>query len=181
MTALVVNRPFLSDTSLIALSGKQLAGKDQVAHWICTHLPGFIQCPIAQAIKESYAQQHGLTLAEIEAHKAQHRPGLIALGDWGRAQDADYWLHAVLNKPRPLVVSDMRLPRELALLREAGAYCIRVEASRGVRVSRGTLTAEDDPTETALDAVTNWDAVVVNEDTPEALAKTLKRLLKSQS
>jgi len=176
MTTLVMNRPFPAETTLIALSGKQLAGKDQVARWICEHLSGFQQCPIAQAIKETYAQQHGLTLADIEAHKAQHRPGLIALGDWGRAQDADYWLHAVLNKPRPLVVSDVRLPREYTLLREAGAYCIRVEASREVRVSRGALTAEDDPTETALDKVNDWDAVVVNEGSPEELADVLRDL-----
>lgn len=167
----------LKTTNLIAVSGKQYAGKDLLTRMLLTALPDFRQVPIAQAIKTVYARRHGLTLQELEAQKAQHRPGLIALGDWGRAQDPDYWLRAVLAEPGKKIVSDVRLPREYALLKQAGAFLIRLNADRVVRARRGQLVSETDPTEQALDTLREWDAVLTNNTTIEDLQAQVQALL----
>lgn len=166
--------------ALIGLSGKQYAGKDQVADLLAQALPGFEKIPIARAIKEAYARQHGLSLEDIERHKAQHRPGLIALGDWGRSQDANYWLGRILSPENPhpnVIVSDVRLKREYEALKAAGAFLIRVEADRDLRAQRGNIVSESDPTECELDTVTGWDAVISNNGTREDLLDKVQTLV----
>lgn len=150
-------------TSLIGISGKQYSGKDVLADALVEHLPGFRKIPLALAIKRAYGEKHHLTLEEIEADKAIHRPGLIALGDWGRSQDPDFWLKQVLAIPGPKIISDVRLKREYELLRASGAFLIRVDADRAVRLTRGNLVSETDLTECDLDSIQDWDAVLVNQ------------------
>lgn len=165
--------------TLIGLSGKQYAGKDQVAALLLEALPGYEKIPLALAIKKAYAAQHNLTLAQIEADKAVHRPGLIALGDWGRAQDPDYWLKQVLTLPGNKIISDVRLMREHDLLRQMGATLIRVEADRDIRAHRGTLVKEDDPTECALDEIRDWDKVILNNGTMGDLRQAVAEVCRS--
>ncbi len=162
---------------IIAISGKQYSGKDTLAKRLLARLPEFRQIPIAQAIKMAFAQQHGLTAEEVEAHKAQYRPGLIELGNWGRAQDPDYWLKQVLNQPGKKLISDVRLKREYELLKAHGAFLIRLEASRETRAQRGHIVSEDDPTENELDAITDWDWVLVNNSSVADLERTLQARL----
>ncbi|MFN8614511.1 MAG: hypothetical protein U0003_01190 [Vampirovibrionales bacterium] len=174
--------------ALIGLSGKQYAGKDEAASILLRRIPELWhksaqQRPIAATIKAAYAAQQGLSLTELETHKATHRPGLIALGNQGRKNDPDYWLNALLKEAEAFdgvtIISDVRLPHEYQCLRRAGAYCIRVEASRAIRAQRGTLVSEEDPTECGLDSISDWDTVWVNESTPEALEITLTQWLKA--
>lgn len=162
---------------IIALSGKQYAGKDHVADWLLAHLSGYRKSPIAHALKTEYARRHGLTLATLEADKAQHRPGLIVLGNWGRAQRPDYWLAQALAVPGPKIIPDVRLQHEHALLRQHGAFLIRVEADRAIRAQRGTLVSEDDTTECDLDAMADWDAVIDNNGSSHVLETRLQQLL----
>lgn len=158
-----------SPRRIIGISGKQYAGKDVLADLLLQALPGFRKVPIARAIKAAYAKGQGLTVEAVETEKARHRPGLIALGDWGRAQDPDYWLKQVLDEPGNLLISDVRLKREHDLLRRAGAFLIRVEADRTIRAGRGHLVSEDDPTECDLDDIRDWDAVITNNGDVAAL------------
>ena len=149
---------------IIAISGKQFSGKDLLADTLCQMFPGFQKKPIASAIKRRYAAEHGLSLEDLEANKAAHRTGLIAMGDWGRAQDPNYWLSALLEDGAPTVVSDMRLRHEYHFFRERGAFCIRLNATRSIRETRGVLVAENDPTECDLDDIkdSDWDCVLEN-------------------
>jgi phosphomevalonate kinase len=153
---------FCRESRIIAISGKQYSGKDMLADLILVRLPEFQKIPLALAIKVAYAKQHQLTLEELEANKAQHRPGLIALGNWGRTQDPDYWLKQVLTRPGKILISDMRLKREYDLLKQQGAFLIRLEADRGIRATRGQIVSEDDATENELDSVTDWDLMLNN-------------------
>jgi phosphomevalonate kinase len=178
---------------VIGISGKQYAGKDAVADILlegltAQGLDGFVKIPLALAIKQAYGEQQGLSLAEIEAHKSTHRPGLIALGNWGRAQHPDYWIEQVWQRfyageARGLIISDVRLKREFEALREKNAFLISVEAERAVREARAKaanhqqLVSEDDPTECDLDAVMGWDLVVHNNDSLGALHATLSFVL----
>ncbi len=165
-----------SKSPVIAISGKQFSGKDTVAHLLLEALPGFQQIPIARAIKQAYAAQHNLTLEAIETDKATHRPGLIALGNWGRAQDADYWLKHLLEIPGAKIISDLRLRHEYDLLKANGAFLIRVNAERAVRAQRGTLVSETDPTECDLDDIPpeGWDIVIENNGSLEMLYAALQ-------
>lgn len=148
---------------LIALSGKQFAGKDEVADLLVKHLPGFVKAPIARGIKVEFANLYGLSPNEVEANKALYRPSLILIGQRRRAIDPDYFLKQVFEISGAKIVSDMRLKREYDLLKEKGAFCIRVEAPRSIREQRGTLVKEDDLTECDLDDVSAWDAVIQND------------------
>jgi phosphomevalonate kinase len=164
---------------LIGISGKQFSGKDVLADALVVALEGYEKIPLALAIKQEYGRRHGLTLEEIEANKAEHRPGLIVLGDWGRGQDPDYWLKQVLRVPGRKIISDVRLRREFELLREHGAYLVRVEADRRVREGRGRLVSETDLTECDLDGVETWDCVLENNGTVEAFETAIQRLLQT--
>ncbi|MCE3235709.1 MAG: hypothetical protein K0Q50_1889 [Vampirovibrio sp.] len=169
-------RTDLKTAEIIAISGKQYSGKDLLAQLIMERLPEFRKVPIAQAIKQEYAHRHGLTLEEIEANKAHYRPDLIALGDWGRAQDPDYWLKQVLAQPGKKIISDLRMRREYDLLKKHGAYLIRLNANRDVRAQRGTIVSEDDPTENELDTINAWDAILTNNQTIQHLAEQVDLL-----
>lgn len=151
--------------NLIAISGKQYSGKDQLADFLLADLPDFRKVPIAKAIKAEFAALYGLTPQDIEANKATYRTGLIILGQRRRQQDPTYWIQQVLAQPGPKIISDMRMREEYKTLKAHGAFCIRVEAERPLRTQRGKLVAEDDPTECELDAIVNWDAVVYNNGT----------------
>jgi len=162
---------------LIGISGKQYAGKDLLAGLIQKHWPQYQKIPLAYAIKKAYADEQGLTLDQVEANKAQHRPGLIEKGNWGRAQDPDYWLKLVLNSQTPTIISDVRLLREHTLLRQAGALLIRLNADRDTRSARGQLVSEKDPTECELDEVNDWDLVLENNQSAGELEALLLQSL----
>lgn len=162
---------------MIGISGKQYSGKDVLADLLIQAFPQFSKIPLARAIKEAYTRQHGLTLDELEAQKSEHRPGLIALGDWGRAQDPQYWFKQVIAIPGPKIIPDVRLQREHQLLREQGAFLIRLNANRAIRSQRGTLVSEHDLTECDLDNVTDWDAVLTNNSSITDLKQQLVSLV----
>ncbi|MEB3245586.1 MAG: hypothetical protein VKJ06_06350 [Vampirovibrionales bacterium] len=162
---------------LIGVSGKQFAGKDTAAKLMQAALTQATSqtygiTPIALAIKQQYCKHHGLSLHTLEAYKAQHRPGLITLGTWGREQSALYWLQIALQPyfaGQSLIIPDVRLMQEYQALRQYGAVLLRVEATREIRAARGQLVSESDATETELDTpALDWDAVIENNGSPEA-------------
>lgn len=167
----------LAKIELIGISGKQYAGKDTLAAILMERFPRYQKTPLAFAIKQAFAQEQGITIDEIDANKGQYRPGLIAKGDWGRAQDLDYWIKQVFAVPGAKIVSDVRMKREYELLRQAGALMIRINADRDERAKRGTLVSEHDKTELELDEITDWDWVIENNQSIDDLkAQLLSKL-----
>ena len=162
---------------IIGISGKQFTGKDVLADILTDQLPGFKKLPLALAIKEAYAAKQGVSLAEIEQNKPQRRPGLIAMGDWGRKQDPHYWLKLVMADPQPKIISDVRLKREYDFLKENGAFLIRLNADRDIRAERGKIVSENDPTECELDSITDWDAVLSNNGEVQELRMQVAKML----
>ena len=104
---------------------------------------------------------------EIENNKSQYRAGLIELGNWGRSQSPDYWLHKILEVKGKIMVTDVRVPHEYEVFKNAGALSVRIEASRETRMQRGTLIGEDDITEIGLDNIKDWDFVIENNSSYE--------------
>lgn len=156
---------------IIIFSGKQYSGKDTVAKVLLKKMPDYKRFAMGDVIKLEYGSAKGLSYEEIEANKAVYRPDLIALGNWGRSQDPDYWLKKIISQPGNIIVTDVRVPHEYKIFKAAGAIAIRVEASREVRALRGELTGETDVTEVGLDHITDWDYVIENNSTYEALKR----------
>ncbi len=160
---------------IIILSGKQYSGKDTVAKILLENLTNFKRIGLGDAIKIEYSEKTGIPFEEIEKNKHLYRQDLINLGNKRRSEDKDYWIKKVIKMPGNIVVPDVRVKRELEFFEEAGAYKIRVEASRETRSSRGNLVGETDITEVDLDNVKNWDYVIHNDSTYENLqAESIK-------
>ena len=150
---------------IIMFSGKQYSGKDTVAKIMLEMMPEFRRCAIGDIIKLTYGEEHGLTYEQIEQNKAFYRPELIKLGNWGRAQHPDYWLKKIIEQDGNIMVTDVRVPHEYEVFKNAGAVSIRVEASRETRLARGgSLSGEDDITEVGLDNISDWDFVIHNDE-----------------
>ena len=124
---------------IIIFSGKQYSGKDTAAKIMLEKLTDYRRCAMGDIIKLTYGKEKGLTYEEIETNKAQYRADLIALGNWGRAQDPDYWLKKIIEQDGNIMVTDVRVPHEYEVFKNAGAISIRVEASRTTRMSRWKL------------------------------------------
>lgn len=152
---------------IIIFSGKQYSGKDTAAKILLAEMPDFKRCAMGDIIKLEYGKQHSLTYEEIEKNKSQYRVGLIELGNWGRAQSPDYWLEKIIATKGKIMVTDVRVPHEYEVFKNAGAIAIRVEASRDVRLQRGELVGETDITEVGLDDINDWDYVIENNSTYE--------------
>ena len=163
---------------IIVFSGKQFSGKDTVAKILLERFPSFKRIGIADAIKMQYGKEKGLTIEEIEKNKPIYRQDLIDLGDWGRAQNPDYWLNSIIAYDGNTIVTDLRVEHELNLFRSHGAFAIRVEASEEARSKRGILASKNDATETGLDKVTDWDYIIQNEGSYEDLLENTEKLIK---
>lgn len=163
---------------IIIFSGKQYSGKDTVAKIMLEAMPDYKRCAMGDIIKLTYGKQKGLTYDEIEKNKPVYRQDLINLGNWGRAQDPDYWLKKIIEQDGNIMVTDVRVPHEYEVFKNAGAVSIRVEASRDTRMQRGTLIGETDITETGLDNITDWDYVIDNNSDYETLKTKTYELIK---
>lgn len=164
---------------IIVFSGKQFSGKDTVAKILLDKFHSFKRIGIADAIKLMYSQNTGLSIDEIEKNKSRYRQDLIDLGDWGRAQNPDFWLNSIIEYPGNTIVTDIRVKHELDLFKAHDAFTIRVETSPEVRAKRGLLTSVNDATETQLDNIKDWDYVIHNDGTFEELIKSVDDLIKS--
>lgn len=162
---------------IIIFSGKQYSGKDTLAKILLEAMPEFKRCAMGDIIKMTYGAQKGLTYEEIEKNKPLYRQDLINLGNWGRSQDPDYWLKKILEQDGNIMVTDVRVPHEYEIFKQAGAISIRVEASRETRLKRGNLVGENDITETGLDSITDWDYVIDNNSDYDTLLKNAKKLI----
>ena len=163
---------------ILLFSGKQFSGKDTAAKIMLKKMPEYRRCAMGDIIKLTYGKEKGLTYEEIEQNKSFYRQDLINLGNWGRAQDPDYWLKKIISQDGDIMVTDVRVPHEYEVFKKAGAKTIRVEADREVRAKRGELIGENDITETGLDHIKDWDYVVDNNKDYEHLERQLDEIIK---
>lgn len=164
---------------IIIFSGKQYAGKDTAAKIMLEKLPSFKRCAMGDIIKLTYGKEKNLTFEEIEKNKSIYRADLIKLGNWGREQDPDYWLKKIIEQNGNIIVTDVRVPHEYEVFKNAGAITIRVEASRQTRMTRGNLVGEDDITETGLDNITDWDYIIDNNSDYNSLEKQVDIIIEN--
>jgi phosphomevalonate kinase len=146
---------------LIAISGKMRAGKDTFGEIFLERFPSFQRVAFADPLKEEYGELHNLSVEEINLHKEVHREGLIAHGAMRRAQNKLYWVNKALEKPFDKIITDLRWDHELEAVKALGGIIIRIESFSSERAKRGKII-NDDPSETSLDLITNWDYVIEN-------------------
>lgn len=163
---------------IIIFSGKQYSGKDTLAKIMLNAMPDYKRFAMGDIIKLTYGKEKGLTYEEIEKNKPLYRQDLINLGNWGRSQHPDYWLKKILEQPGNIMVTDVRVPHEYEVFKNAGAISIRVEADREIRAKRGELIGENDITETGLDNITDWDYIIENNSDYETLETQAQKLIK---
>ena len=163
--------------NIIIFSGKQYAGKDTAAKIMLDKMPNYRRCAMGDIIKLTYGAQKGLTYDEIEKNKAKYRSDLIVLGNWGREQDPDYWLKKIIKQKGNIIVTDVRVPHEYEVFKNAGAITIRVEATRETRAKRGQLVGENDITEVGLDNEKNWNYIIDNNSTYEYLKSQVEKII----
>ena len=163
---------------IIIFSGKQYSGKDTVAKIMLAEMKDYKRCAMGDIIKLTYGEQKGLTYEEIEKNKPLYRQDLINLGNWGRAQDPDYWLKKIIEQDGNIMGTDVRDPHEYEVFKNAGAITIRVEASRDTRASRGELVGENDITEIGLDNIKDWDYIIENNSDYETLKEKVYTIIK---
>ena len=159
---------------IIIFSGKQYSGKDTAAKILMDAMPSFKRCAMGDVIKQEYGKLNNVSYEEIEANKPKYRQGLIDLGNWGRAQDKDYWLKKIVEQDGNIVVTDVRIKHEYELFKSFGAIAIRIEVDRDLREARGgKLIGEDDVTEVDLDDIRDWDFLIDNNKDYETLKKNV--------
>ncbi len=162
---------------IIIFSGKQYSGKDTAAKIMLEEMKDYRRCAMGDIIKITYGKEKNLSYEEIEKNKPLYRQDLINLGNWGREQDPDYWLKKILEQEGNIIVTDVRVPHEYEVFKNAGAITIRVEATRETRSQRGTLIGENDITETGLDSIEDWDYVIDNNQDYETLKNKVKKII----
>lgn len=166
---------------IILFSGKQFSGKDTAAKILLEAMPDYRRCAMGDIIKLTYGKEKGLTYDEIEKNKPLYRQDLINLGNWGRAQDPDYWLNKIVEQEGNIVVTDVRVEHEYEVFKNAGAITIRVEASRETRSKRGELVGETDITEVGLDHIKDWDFIIDNNSDYENLKAQVNKIIEKIS
>lgn len=166
---------------IIIFSGKQFSGKDTAAKILLEAMPDYRRCAMGDIIKLTYGKEKGLTYEEIEKNKPMYRQDLINLGNWGRAQNPDYWLNKIVEQEGNIIVTDVRVEHEYEVFKAAGAISIRVEATRETRSKRGELVGETDITEVGLDHVKNWDYVIDNNSDYENLKIQVNKIIEKIS
>ena len=162
---------------IIIFSGKQYSGKDTVAKIMLSEMPEYRRCAMGDIIKLTYGAEKGLTYEEIEKNKPLYRQDLINHGNWGSAPDPNYWLKKIIEQDGNIMVTDVRVPHEYEVFKNAGAIAIRIEATRDTRASRGKLIGEDDITETGLDNIKDWDYVIENNSDYETLKNKVDEII----
>lgn len=164
---------------IIAISGKQFAGKDTLCQLLLKYLPDYRRVALADALKDEYAEIAGIPRDQVDilkTHDPKVRGELIALGMKRREEDPDYWVKKVLAQPGNKIVTDLRFLNELERFKGQKAFTIRIEARRSVRAKRGTLSHEHDASETELDGITTWRLVTHNNSSVDALDRKAKQI-----
>ena len=173
-------------TTILALGHRSGVGKDTLAG-ILVEEHGFVRLAFADALKAVLGAVRPYlgrdiadAIAELGIEEAKRSPipvraVLIDLGNAVRAHvSPDAWVLAVTRKideaPDGLfVITDLRFPNEVRMLRDRGAYLVRVD--------RAAAPVSHDVSDCALEGFDQWDAIVDNSGSLRYLAAQVEHLV----
>ena len=166
---------------LIGLAGFKRSGKDTVARALGR--TGFVRMAFADAVRQEVFARYpqAQQVADADKERPQDFLGgrslrdlLIECGQGRRDKDPDYWVNVLrdgldvhLREGRSVVVSDVRMLNEVAMLREYQA--------KMVWVTRPGVTSNGHATEQDLELL--CDIVLNNDGAPSHLEKQAVGLL----
>lgn len=171
---------------LVCISGKRRGGKTTLANillrdygWKPLMLAGPLKRKAMEDFDLSYEQVEG-SLKEVidERYGMTPREIMIHLGQAYRHVDKDYWVKRTREvaqgyNDRVCVIQDMRFKNELETFKKHGAFTVRLERAESL-----TGAYINNPSETELDEVTDWDLHVPAEANVHLghLERTAKRI-----
>lgn len=176
------------DPMLIGLCGRAGTGKTEAAEYlVASHR--FEQAAFADALKDllalhfealgiDYAHLHEQRLKNVPLPGLDFEPGvegvtarylMQTLGDWGRAIDPDWWVHALAHRvglqmemgparqPAPvhdrIVISDVRYPNEADWLISRGGVLIRLHRDQAEPVREHSSESHIDALPAHIDLI----------------------------
>ncbi len=145
----------------IAISGKMLAGKDFIAAKLIKKYK-FERRAFADALKNDLLKIFNVT----KENHINAREILQLYGKVGRIVDPLWWVNKALENidNKDIVVTDLRFKNEANELKKRGFHIVRIRSSRETRAFRGTLSNENDISETDMDDY-KFDYNLENENT----------------
>ena len=162
---------------IIGISGKQLSGKDTFAKMLIEILGKdgilFDRIGLADALKQEYSNQKGISIKEIEQNKHLYRQDLIQLGQQRRNEDPYYWIDQVLSKEGNIIVPDVRFQNEKQAIEANGGIVIRLESRLVERKKRGKLSCIHDHSEQMLDDLELFMFIIENNKDKDTLKDTV--------
>lgn len=161
--------------------GKIRSGKSTVADLLGLELKEFYKVEFSDALRMV------TDILYPDTKGVKNREKLIAVGQHMRKLDEDVWVNIVENwikkaeerngKDFPIIVSSVRQPNEVEMLKRNGFILIKVEADEDIRIQRCidagdsfNIESFNDYTETALDGMT-FDYVIKNNEDLDYLKK----------
>lgn len=184
-------------TKIVAFAGKRGAGKDTAGD-VLTREFGFEKLGLADPMKRFVGEVFGMSWDQLfgpseNRERVDERWGrsprhlLQTLGtDWGREMGhPDVWIRYLVRKAdeivesgraKGIVVTDVRFPNELSVLRQAGAKLVLV---RRAEASSRSDVASLHASETSLDELppTSYHAVLGNDGTKAEFQQKVRELL----
>jgi hypothetical protein len=163
---------------IIGISGKKRSGKDTVYRLIRGNAGILaVRAAFGDQIKEEVAGVTGVDLDHIEEHKERFRPILQWWGsDFRRHYKGEsYWLDKMLAKMKTitgrevLVITDVRFPNEVELVKKAGGIMIRVERKTGLEDAHSS--------ENLLDSFEGFDYRLSNNGSLFDLREKVERIV----
>lgn len=158
----------------VAISGKLCAGKTSLANMLCEVDDRFERLSFAAPIYELAREYLGM--------EGKNRDWLIRIGEAFREIDPDVWINYLIKRGtqmvsegKSVIVDDARFPREVAALKNAGFYVVRLdidvdEQARRIRSTypndvQAHMDKRDHATECALDLFDDWSMKISSSDT----------------
>lgn len=138
---------------------------------------------------QDYFNQFGVKVG-IGEHQMTIRTFLQRLGtEGGRAVHPEIWINALYADYQCIpadrapngwdcpnwLITDCRFPNEFKAAKDKGGFAIRIERDDILRL--GKEDTDKHPSETALDNVSDWDAIIYNNGTQEELMKQVTETL----
>ena len=171
----------MSDENIkIALCGKQGTGKTTAADYLIENY-NFKRASFADKIKQVAMDLFGASHDEVYVSKSK-RPLLQSIGYHMREIDRHVWTkyltRQIKDNKQNIVIDDVRMKSEFDALKEVGFILVKIECNKEECKSRITSFAnENDPTETEMDSLKDWDYTINNERNKECLYQQIDLII----
>ena len=185
-------------TIFIGISGKRGSGKDTCCKIIQEYMRNlnytFKQAAFADEVKRVYAIEMGVDFKRLlmdYKYKAEHRPGLIEIGNREKKiHGKDIWCYRLFEKfgktvDDAVLITDLRYPNEAKSITNSGYkyLLIRIDIDLNIREERGIKYDSDIDqyhSEVSLDDSDIFDLRVDNNGSVKELKKKILDFIKQK-